>query len=326
MTVSRNLFLTVVLLISKLILYPHAGYAAHEETVYVRSFDGAYVAAQLRIPDGPGPHPAIVFVHGGTGGHKISALKTAANSYVQNHLFAEGYVVFQVDYRRYHIGQEELEDVIAGYRYLVGRPEVDPDRIGVIGGSHGGAIALLLGTRLTPAAIVSFAGLTDWHARTYDEVQKLLPTLREDPDWQERRLHNGRTIPEEIALIESGELDPNKPVRPDVMKEIGIDLAAQWGSDPAPYRHYSPIDRVADIDCPVLYLVGSEDRNVAGGKALIEKLRDLGRTAEYSEHPGMPHAFYWGLRPNEDGSQPEEFYRALKVTSDFARKHVKNKP
>ena len=293
-----------------------------EETVYVRSFDGAYVAAYLRVPEGPGPHPAILFVHGGKGGYKLSALKQAGNSYVQNHLFADGYAVFQVDFRRYHFGQEELEDVIASFHYLKERPEIDPDRIGVVGGSHGAIISLLMATRLSPTAMVAFSANVDMHARMYENVQKMLPTLRKDSDWQERRLHNGLTIPEELALIEAGDPD-DKPAPFSTMKEMGLDMARQWGSDPAPYHHYSPLARYKDIHCPLLYVVGSEDANAPGGKLLIEKLQALGRTAEFSLHPGMPHAFYWGIRPDEDGNLPEEFYRSLKITTDFLRKHVK---
>ena len=53
------------------------------------------------------------------------------------------------------------------------------------------------------------------------------------------------------------------------------------------------------------------------------KMQAISRTAENSLHPGMPHAFYWGIRPDKDGNLPTEFYRALKVTTDFLRKHVK---
>lgn len=294
-----------------------------EETVYVRSFDGAYVAGYLRVPEGPGPHPVVMVVHGGKGGIKLSALKQAGNSYVPNHLFADGYAVFQVDYRRYHFGQEELEDVVACFRYLKERPEIDPNRIGVVGGSHGAILSLLLATRLTPAAVVAFSARTDIHGTLYNQVQKLLPTLRDDPDWQERRLHNGLTIPEELALLEAGNPDVKLPSFP-TEKEMGLDMAFQWGSDEESYHRYSPITRFREIHCPILYLVGSEDRNAPGGKLLVDKLQELGRTAEYSLHPNMPHAFYWGIRPDKDGNLPSEFYRALKVTTDFLRKHVKN--
>jgi dipeptidyl aminopeptidase/acylaminoacyl peptidase len=320
----RTFRFAIMLIVAGMISVSASIAAGREEAVYVKSFDGVYVAGYLRIPDGPGPHPAIMVVHGGSGGMGMELIEKSAGRYVQSHFLADGYIVFQVDYRHYNLGQGELEDVIACYRYLAQRTEVDPKRIGVLGGSHGGTIALMLATRLTPAAVVAFSAMPDWSGRMYEMVQQLLPTLRDDPDWQERRLHHGRTIPEELAMIESGEYDPDKPVRPNMMQEVGLDLAFQWGADPAPFQHYSPIDRTADMHCPVLYVVGSEDRNLAGGKEIIENLQALGRTAEYSEHSGMPHAFYWGIRPDEDGSLPTEFYRSLKKTTDFLRQYVKN--
>ena len=133
----------------------------------------------------------------------------------------------------------------------------------------------------------------------------------------------GLTIPEELALIEAGPPEAKLPSFP-TEKEMGLDMAFQWGSDEESYHRYSPITRYREIHCPLLYLVGSEDRNAQGGKLLVDKLQELGRTAEYSLHPGMPHAFYWGIRPDKDGNLPSEFYRALKVTTDFLRKHVKD--
>ena len=43
-------------------------------------------------------------------------------------------------------------------------------RIGVIGGSHGGYLALMLATRVKPAATVSFAGLTDLSSMLFERV------------------------------------------------------------------------------------------------------------------------------------------------------------
>ena len=44
------------------------------QQVYVKSKDGAYVAAAIRKPKGDGPFPAIVFFHGAPGGRGMEQL------------------------------------------------------------------------------------------------------------------------------------------------------------------------------------------------------------------------------------------------------------
>jgi dipeptidyl aminopeptidase/acylaminoacyl peptidase len=60
-------------------------------------------------------------------------------------------------------GLSQSADTKRMIEWLASQPGVDPDRIGVMGGSFGGQVALLTGA-LTPRvkAIVSYAGPTDW--------------------------------------------------------------------------------------------------------------------------------------------------------------------
>lgn len=299
--------------------------AGIEQEVYVKSFDGAYVAGYLRVPDGPGPHPAIMFIHGGIGGSGMEAMKGSSDSYVQNHFYADGYAVFQVDYRRFHFGDEELEDMVACYRHLRSRPEIDKTRIGIIGGSHGGYLALMLATRVSPAAVVSFAGLVDIVGMFYENGSKNASTMYANFEWREKRYHQGKTIREEDEAMEKGELGPPKHRRLSAAQQVTQDVATRWGKDIEVYKRYSPKEQYGLITSPLLYVVGSEDRLKTAGKGLIENLASLGRTAKYSEHPGMRHGFYWGKRLDDEGNIPEEFYRALKLTIDFMRKWVKQK-
>ncbi|MCP5110556.1 MAG: hypothetical protein GY953_06940 [bacterium] len=65
--------------------------------------------------------------------------------------------------------------------------------------------------------------------------------------------------------------------------------------------------------------MGGKDRLRFAGKEWIEALSERGITAEYSEHEGMPHGFYWGRGDNP----PAQFHDALEVTSEFVEKHLK---
>lgn len=95
-------------------------------------------------------YPLIVFPHGGIHG-------TFATSYVHvlRELMAQGYIVVAPDYRgstgygrSFHeaidYGGLENEDVLAARDYMVENYSiVDPDRVGIMGWSHGGMISLM---------------------------------------------------------------------------------------------------------------------------------------------------------------------------------------
>jgi dipeptidyl aminopeptidase/acylaminoacyl peptidase len=94
--------------------------------------------------------PALVWVHGGPGGQTVPAY-SAVIQYLANH----GYVVLGINNRgssgygktffaaddRKH-GHEPLWDCVDAKKYLQSLDYVDPDRIGIIGGSYGGYMVL----------------------------------------------------------------------------------------------------------------------------------------------------------------------------------------
>ncbi|MBI1745906.1 MAG: prolyl oligopeptidase family serine peptidase [Acidobacteria bacterium] len=91
-------------------------------------------------PDGEGPFPAIVFVHGG-GGDRPGDARSIAQKFFTCDYVDNGYVVLSTDYRN-NWGYREYLDAFAAIDYIRAQPFVDPDRIGVIGGSHGGYIVI----------------------------------------------------------------------------------------------------------------------------------------------------------------------------------------
>lgn len=294
-----------------------------EERIHVQSFDGVYLGATLNLLAGPGPHPVIMFIHGGLGGSGFISLERRKDQYVQAHLYNAGYAVFQMDYRRYAFGEDELEDVLACYRYLQRREEIDRSRIGVIGGSHGGYLALMLATRVRPAAVVAFAGLADIRGYLYDGAQKVLPTLGADIDWKEKHLRGGKTIKEESEMLDKGVLEAGQSPRSRMVQEVMTDMASRLGDNEALWSKFNPMEQYDHIQSPVLFLVGSKDRWAESGKKLVEKLASQGKAAEFSLHSDMMHGFYWGTTPDSDGNLPDEFYRALQRTTEFMRRWVK---
>lgn len=114
--------------------------------------DGMIIPAYIFRPPqvkGAKQHPALVWVHGGVHGD----LDLFYLDFMKP-LIAQGYVIIAPEYRgstgygRSHYeaidyGGKEVEDCIAGRDYLVDFvPEVNPQKIGIIGWSHGGFITL----------------------------------------------------------------------------------------------------------------------------------------------------------------------------------------
>ena len=134
-------------------------------------------------PPGKERHAALVFMHGGPvrqmllGWHYMDYY---SNAYGMNQYLANaGYVVLSLNYRAgigYGLdfreaektgasGASEYNDLLAAAEYLRSRPDVDPKRIGLWGGSYGGyltALGLARNSDIFKAG-VDLHGVHDWY-------------------------------------------------------------------------------------------------------------------------------------------------------------------
>jgi dipeptidyl aminopeptidase/acylaminoacyl peptidase len=153
------------------------------EPVSFKSGDGLEVHAQLfKTAGGDARRPALVYVHGGPPRQMLLGfhyMDYYANDYAANqYLASRGFIVIAVNYRlgigyghafQYpdHAGARgasEYLDVVAAGRWLQARPDVDPKRVGIWGGSYGGYLtALALGRNSDVfAAGVDIHGVHNW--------------------------------------------------------------------------------------------------------------------------------------------------------------------
>lgn len=161
------------------------------QPVTFRAADGWEIHGQLFLPRGAKPgdrRPAVIFMHGGPirqmllGWHYMGYY---ANAYAMNqYLVSKGMIVLSVNYRsgigygrafrqaphQGPRGASEYQDIVAAGLYLRHRPEVDPDRIGLWGGSYGGYLTALGLARDSDlfAAGVDLHGVHDWAFRATD--------------------------------------------------------------------------------------------------------------------------------------------------------------
>lgn len=124
------------------------------------------ISGLLLVPDGKGPHPAVVLNHG----YIEPAVYRNGQGMPreQDYLARHGYVVLHTDYRGHagsdDVGPVQLElrlgyarDSIAAVKALRELDEVDPDKIGMLGRSMGGGVtmnALVIEPDIVKAAVV----------------------------------------------------------------------------------------------------------------------------------------------------------------------------
>ena len=227
------------------------------EKVRYRGLDGTEIPAYLYRPGGApdAPGPAIIEVHGGPWDQFRDTMHVVVQYYVQR-----GYTVLMPNIRgssgygkafqekiRTGWGGDDLDDLVAGARYLVERGLADPSRIGVTGQSYGGSMAMAAAVSSPPGvfqAAVSRVGYADWYHYTRHGGQasvKLLRHVLGDPE-ENRELY-ARSSPLQWVgrghlpiLVIDQESPPGEP-SPDLREEFVSRLRGL--NKPAWYKSYT---------------------------------------------------------------------------------------
>ncbi|HET6546656.1 MAG TPA: LpqB family beta-propeller domain-containing protein [Rhodanobacteraceae bacterium] len=143
-------------------------------------------------------YPAVLFVHGaGYTQNTDHYWPYYFREQMFNDLLTEhGYVVLDMDYRASEgygrdwrtaiyrdMGHPELEDLLDGKAWLVEHWSVDPQRVGVYGGSYGGFMALMALFRAPDdfAAGAALRPVTDWTQYNHGYTSKILNDPQVDP-------------------------------------------------------------------------------------------------------------------------------------------------
>jgi dipeptidyl aminopeptidase/acylaminoacyl peptidase len=176
------------------------------EPVVFSAADGMKIHAQLFLPrsGASARRPAAIFFHGGSRRQMLLGwhyMYYYHNTYAMNqYLASRGYVVLSVNYRSgigYGMefrealdygarGASEYRDVVGAGLYLRSRSDVDPDRIGIWGGSYGGYLTALGLARASDlfAAGVDIHGVHDWNV----VIRNFVPSYRAETRAEVARL------------------------------------------------------------------------------------------------------------------------------------------
>ncbi len=169
------------------------------QLVQFEAQDGAMVPARLYKPTAEASNgAAVVFVHGA--GYLQNAHRWWS-SYFREYMFHNlltdlGYTVLDIDYRGSagygrdwrtgiyrHMGGKDLSDQVDGVEYLVAEHGVDPEKVGIYGGSYGGFITLMA-MFTEPDTFESGAALrsvTDWAHYNHGYTSNILNEPVNDP-------------------------------------------------------------------------------------------------------------------------------------------------
>ena len=203
------------------------------ELVRFESFDGLSVPAWVYRPEGKGPFPVVVSIHGGP----ESQARPAFSSTYQMWLaklgvavvvpnvrgsagYGKSYLAMDNAYKR----EDSVRDIGALLEWIATRPDLDADRVAVFGGSYGGymvlASAVHYSDRLKAAVdIVGISNFVTFLENTEDYRRDLRRVEYGDERDPDMRAHLEKISPlnnvEKIAvpmLVVQGENDPRVPV------------------------------------------------------------------------------------------------------------------
>jgi dienelactone hydrolase len=229
------------------------------EAVWFENPQGDRIQGWLIRPEGEGPFPTLVSVHGGPEYHNTDAYEPRRQAFVDH-----GYAVLLVNYRgstgygtafrqslQGNIGFPESEDIVAGLDHLIASGVTDPDRVAIEGWSWGGYLATLNAGRHPDRwrAVIAGIPVGDYVAAHYE----CAPALRA---W---------------------------------------DLATLGGSPmelPDLYAERNPMTYVDDVRAPVLMIAGEHDSRCPLGQVMVyaHALRARGREVDVHLYPGGHHA------------------------------------
>lgn len=242
---------------------------------------GAPLYLDAAIPDGPGPFPAAIIVHGGgwVRGDRITDVQPLFEP-----LSTAGIAWFSIDYRL-SADLMQFGDAIADVRNAIrfvkahaAAYRIDPDRIALVGESAGGQLA----------AMAAFDPDPELHVRAM--VGLYAPTDLE-------------------SLAKTSAFVP-KQIRDALQGSPFEELLL------ARLRQLSPVDNIPVGAPPLLLIHGTSDTLVpfSQSRGMCDKMRAAGATCELFTVQGGGHGIRWweSARPREAAAYKKEMIRWLR--------------
>jgi len=171
------------------------------------------IEAMFTVPRNSRPSPAIVFITGAWNASKDGLGEAEALRSLADYLGEHGIAVLQIKQPTGGRSTSDLSsatgatfetDIRAGLNYLKGRPEIDPQRIGLFGQNENGAIATVMATLTHDVSFLILAGTAITEHEPASKQSDAVTT------------YDLRPILEQVncpVLVLQGDQDPSLPVR-----------------------------------------------------------------------------------------------------------------
>ncbi|GLW10167.1 acyl-CoA thioester hydrolase [Microtetraspora sp. NBRC 13810] len=260
--------------------------------------DGLSLVGTLTLPAGPGPHPAVLLLHGsGRLDRDANAgrLRMELGPPLAAALANRGIATLRYDRRgvgatagdwRATGFADNRRDAAAALRALAARPDIRADAIGVVGHSEGAVHAMSLGARPEVGAVVLLAGF----ARPGEDALR----------WQAGMI--ARDLPALVRplllpvlrALAARHLVRIRTTGADVTRVAGMPMNARWMRE---LLDHDPRPDLANIKVPVLAITGGKDiqvdpadldeiRRLVPGEVEVHRIPDL--THVLRRDPGRP--------------------------------------
>lgn len=174
-------------LLALLTLNTAQAHAQLKQDIEFAKVDGVSLTLDAYVPDGAGPFPGVVIVHGG--GFARGDKQTYVPPLFEP-LSQAGFAWFTINYRlhpqaKFPAMVDDIEAAIKFVKTHAKEYKVDLRRVVLMGESAGGALISYVGVRqqsaLKLAAVVPFYGVHDWALRAQEEIAgKVGPSIWRD--------------------------------------------------------------------------------------------------------------------------------------------------
>ena len=284
------------------------------EIRFVELLDGVYAPIGVRKPAGEGPFPTVVFAHmnGGYGLRWIREWTQHGSGTLEAFLDA-GYAVVWMRYRaevdtpftteltvrefqgrdRWSRGPLEYEDAIEIVEYVRTLPDVDADRVGWLGVSHGGEMLLKVASE--------YAGLRAGVAAepaAMDYLASLPPDPNAPPEPPQPETMQANSPEMQAAAVEA------------LRGEIDMNLA---------------MERIRAVEMPIFVAGRDRDHNQATFRLAYELLSEAGKTVEWRSYDHEHHGFIFVQRNAAGVYEPDPLQQAAVADAiAFFDRHMKS--
>lgn len=232
------------------------------ELIEFESFDGRKIPAFVSKPQGDGPFPVIIDIHGGPESQRRPGFSSTRQMYIDKLGAAyiepnvRGSAGYGISYKNLDNGfnrEDSVKDIGALLDWIATQKDLDASRVAVTGGSYGGYMVLSSAVHYSDrlVAAVDVVGISNFV--TF--------------------LENTQDYRRDLRRAEYG--DERKPEMRAFLQKI------------------SPNNRIDEIDIPMLIVQGQNDPRVPASESeqMVKALRDNGKPVWYLLAKNEGHGF-----------------------------------